>query len=69
MGELVQGENKGRKGKGRGQYVWNKGLPTSRHYLIIPQLSPASNLQPPDGEAEPLQPVLPARGEKQANET
>lgn len=66
---MVQGENKGRKGKGRGQYVWNKGLPTSRHYLIIPQHTPASNLSPLDGEAEPLQPVLPAEGEKRANET
>lgn len=36
IGEVVQEENKGRKGGGRGSHVWNRGLPTSRHYLIIP---------------------------------
>lgn len=47
LGAVEQGEKKGRKGKGRGWYVWNRGLPTSRHYPIIPQQTPASNLQPP----------------------
>lgn len=69
MGEMVQGENKGRKGKGRGSYVWNRGLPTSTHYLIIPLQTRLQDSRVQDGQAEPLLPVVPAEGERLANET